>query len=251
MTSLSLGSYLDVREWRYGHFFWRSVRKSQYLHIQCPWMFNVDKWFHFGLRASVPREAHEDIVQGMKEARAAWLKHAPSMLLSHQSYELRDMLGRSRHRFFQMNQMDDHQVARALYNEVKDGNLLFVPERDEMRQCVQVIREQREKGAGPAPARAQQLDGVEMLRSLYGNSPRVPRNLGDAQTFQYAEVATNGDVQEIAARGVSEEHEAECFAEYEFRLEQCKLYRATTGDPYTLIACQQNAFRLYNQCRGF
>ncbi|SMG26071.1 hypothetical protein [Paraburkholderia susongensis] len=213
-------------------------------------MFDVDRWFHFALQASVPREAHDDLVEGMKEARIAWLRHAPSLLLSFQSYELRNALGESDN-IFHMNRMDNHQVARALYNEIKDGNLVFVPERDEMRKCVEAIRTQREKGSRQAPAHAQPPADAEVVRSFYGNSPRVPRNLGNAQPFEYRPDAISDDMQDIAARGVDEAQEAECFAEYEARLDQCKLYRATTGNPYTLVACQQNAFRLYNQCRGF
>jgi len=135
-----------------------SIRKSQYLHIESPWMFDVDRWFHLAWPARVPHEAHDDIVQGMQEARAAWLKHAESTLLAHPSQELRDMLGRSGNRFH-MKTMDNHQVAKALYNEVKDGNLLFVPERDPIRKCMEAIPKQREKGTRQAPADAQEPTG--------------------------------------------------------------------------------------------
>ena len=73
---------------------------------------------------------------------------------------------------------------------------------------------------------------------------------GSAQPFAYTEDLADGDVFDIAARGVSKAQEAECFAEYEARLEQCKLYAAMSGDPYTYVSCKANAFRLYNQCRG-
>jgi hypothetical protein len=208
MTSLFLGAHRDGREWRHGHFFWRSVNKSQTLHIKCPGMFDVDAWFHFALPASVPREAHDDLVQGMKEARAEWLKHAPSVLLSHPSYALRDMLGQSRNDFFPMNRMDDRQVARALYGAVKDGNLLFVPELGEMRQCVQAIREQREKDSGPAPAQAQRPNEAGMQTSLYGNSPRVPQSLGNAQPFTYQPNMPDGDVEQLAKSTVNERYAA-------------------------------------------
>ncbi|MGF6468486.1 hypothetical protein [Paraburkholderia youngii] len=177
MTSLSLGSFHEVRERRHGHFFSISLYRSFNLHIESNWLFDVDRWFHFALPASVPRESHDDIVQGMEEARAAWLRYSPSMLLSHQSYELRDMLGRSHNRFH-MYRMKDDEVAKALYNEVKGGSLIFVPERDEMRNCVQAIREQREKASRAGPVREPQSNDAGMLRSLYGDSPRVPENAG-------------------------------------------------------------------------
>ncbi|MGF6640720.1 hypothetical protein [Paraburkholderia sp. MM6662-R1] len=207
MTSLSLGTYHEVRERRHGHLFSVSLYRSFNLHIRSRWLFDVDRWFHFALPASTAREAHDDIVQGMEEARAAWLQHSPSVLLSHQPYELRDMLGRSDNRFH-MYRMKDDEVAKALYNEVKDGSLIFVPERDEMRKCVQAIREQREKASRTASARAQQPADADMLSSLYGNSPRVPQNagtpsysprvgsLGEAQPFEYSEdIPTGGEMQ--------------------------------------------------------
>jgi hypothetical protein len=93
------------------------------------------------------------------------------------------MLGWSDNRFH-MCRMKDDAVAKALYNEVKDGSLIFVPERDEMRKCVQAIREQREKASRPAPRRPLQRAEADMVRSLHGNSPRVPQNLSNAQPFQ-------------------------------------------------------------------
>ncbi|MGF6789332.1 hypothetical protein [Paraburkholderia sp. 35.1] len=54
-----------------------------------------------------------------------------------------------------------------------------------------------------------------VLSSLYGNSPRAPQNLGNAQAFNYQPDAVSDDVQDIAARGVSDFHETECFAQYE------------------------------------
>ncbi|MCC8402514.1 hypothetical protein LJ655_11535 [Paraburkholderia sp. MMS20-SJTN17] len=103
-----------------------------------------------------------------------------------------------------MNRMDDHEVARALYNEVKDGNLLFVPERYEMRKCVQAIREQREKSSALA-LRTQQAAEWDTTNLLYGNSTGVPQNVGtpsyspgasslrDAQPFEYSEDMPSGD----------------------------------------------------------
>ncbi|WP_052421055.1 hypothetical protein [Paraburkholderia ferrariae] len=161
-------------------------------------MFDVDRWFHLAWPPRVPREAHDDIVRGMQEARAAWLKHAESTLLSHPSHELRGMLGRSGNRFH-MKAMDNRQVAKALYNEVKDGNLLFVPERDPMRKCVEAIRKQREKGARQAPAGAQEPTGADVAKVLHDNGPRAPRHLRNAQSFEYKPDAPGKETEELAA----------------------------------------------------
>jgi hypothetical protein len=100
--------------------------------------------------------------------------------------------------------------------------------------------------------RASTNGGPTPIDDYFGDSPSGDSTpLGSAQPFAYTEDPANGDVFDIAARGVSKAQEAECFAEYEARLEQCKLYAAMSGDPYTYVSCKANAFRLYNQCRGY
>ncbi|MBB5498572.1 hypothetical protein [Paraburkholderia sp. MM5384-R2] len=147
--------------------------------------------------------------------------------------------------------MTNHQVAKALYDEVKNGNLLFVPERDDMRKCVEAIRKQREKGSGPAPARTQQPAEADMASSLLGNSPRVPQNLGNAKPLEYAPDALSGDVQQIAARGVSAAEETECDAIYHAEMTACSAAGAIFQDPRTYALCAQRAFANYQTCRGY
>ncbi|WP_240702135.1 hypothetical protein [Trinickia terrae] len=91
----------------------------------------------------------------------------------------------------------------------------------------------------------------EPFRAQFDAGSRVSTPLGDAQPFELGESSVGGDVMDIAARGVGEAQEAECYAEYEARLESCKLYAAMSSDPYTYVSCKANAFRLYNQCRGY
>ncbi|QGZ57450.1 hypothetical protein FAZ97_21315 [Paraburkholderia acidiphila] len=75
--------------------------------------------------------------------------------------------------------------------------------------------------------------------------------LGDAQPFEYKEDSAAGAVTDLAARGVSEADEAECYAQYERELDECKLYSAMPQDSYTYLACRAQAFTNYNQCRGY
>ncbi|CAG9254015.1 hypothetical protein BDI4_40079 [Burkholderia diffusa] len=75
--------------------------------------------------------------------------------------------------------------------------------------------------------------------------------LGDAQPFEYGEDLPGGDVQELAARGVSEADEAECFGRYELDMEQCQFARAIYNDPRTYAACTACAFSNYQSCRGY
>lgn len=75
--------------------------------------------------------------------------------------------------------------------------------------------------------------------------------LGDAQPFELGDGAGSGDVMDIAARGVSEEQEAECHALLELDLEKCEVARAMYQDPRTYALCKQNAFANYQSCRGY
>ncbi|EEA02566.1 hypothetical protein BH160DRAFT_2152 [Burkholderia sp. H160] len=79
----------------------------------------------------------------------------------------------------------------------------------------------------------------------------VSTPLGDAQPFKYTEVPQLGDVQELAARGVSEVDEAECFADYHSDMEQCQVARAMYQDPRTYALCTQRAFAKFQTCRGY
>ncbi|WP_084167091.1 PAAR domain-containing protein [Paraburkholderia caledonica] len=63
--------------------------------------------------------------------------------------------------------------------------------------------------------------------------------------------ANSGDVMELAARGVSEDDEAECHAQYELDMETCNAARAMYKNPAYFLACSQRAFERYQQCRGY
>ena len=45
--------------------------------------------------------------------------------------------------------MDTQQVIQAIRNALKNGDLIFVPERDELRACVKAIQDDRRKRSKP------------------------------------------------------------------------------------------------------
>ncbi|MFT4067569.1 hypothetical protein [Paraburkholderia sp.] len=79
----------------------------------------------------------------------------------------------------------------------------------------------------------------------------VSTPLGDARPFEYTGDPQFGDVQELAARGVSEVDEAECFADYHSDMGQCQVVRAMYQDPRTYALCTQRAFDKFQACRGY
>lgn len=61
----------------------------------------------------------------------------------------------------------------------------------------------------------------------------------------------SSDAMQLAARGVSEEDEAECHAQYEADMEACNMARAMYKSPAYFLSCSQRAFQRYQQCRGY
>jgi hypothetical protein len=75
--------------------------------------------------------------------------------------------------------------------------------------------------------------------------------LGNAAPFEYIKSTAGDDVLSIAARGVSEAQEADCYAMYNFEMEQCNFAGAIYNDPRTYALCKQNAFSNFQSCRGY
>ncbi|SAL12348.1 hypothetical protein [Caballeronia concitans] len=73
----------------------------------------------------------------------------------------------------------------------------------------------------------------------------------EASPFAYSEDQQLGNVLDIAARGVSESDEADCFSLYERDLRMCDVARAMYQDPRSVALCQQRAFENYQACRGY
>ncbi|RKP46859.1 PAAR domain-containing protein [Trinickia fusca] len=71
------------------------------------------------------------------------------------------------------------------------------------------------------------------------------------QPFAYTGAFASGQVDELAARGVSEEDEGECFSQYEEDMEACNAARAMYQSPAYFQSCAQRAFQRYQQCRGY
>lgn len=99
---------------------------------------------------------------------------------------------------------------------------------------------------------AAKLDASLAARAAHFADAQTSTSLGDAAPFEYSEDAISGDVEEIAARGVSAAEEAECDAMYEARMTCCGLLsKMYGGDMRTLLACKEQAFQDYQACRGY
>ncbi|WP_204117436.1 hypothetical protein [Paraburkholderia sp. C35] len=73
----------------------------------------------------------------------------------------------------------------------------------------------------------------------------------DFHPVESRSTATDADVLTIAARGVSEEQESECFGQYERDMMACDMIGAMYRDPRTFAECTRRAFSNYQICRGY
>ncbi|WP_233831976.1 PAAR domain-containing protein [Paraburkholderia sp. ZP32-5] len=103
--------------------------------------------------------------------------------------------------------------------------------------------------AGAGALAASQASGPSSGAGVADASPQTP--LGDAQPFEYHASQSGSAVQTEAARGVSEEDEAECHAQYERDMEECSFYKGVMGGQRRMDMCSQKAFQRYQQCRGY
>ena len=75
--------------------------------------------------------------------------------------------------------------------------------------------------------------------------------LSNAAPFEYVKSVTGDHTMSIAARGVSEGKEAQCFAEYETDMDLCSAGGAMFKSPAYYLDCKSRAFANYQQCRGY
>ncbi|MGV2288489.1 hypothetical protein AAHK20_07210 [Trinickia sp. YCB016] len=159
----------------YERFFWQSIDNSIYLHIYEPLWDRLVSYYRFAdgrLDTDITREELDALKTAMEAASAAFVRRrTPESLMSEIDHDLRAALGRSSRYADSLYLMNTHQVARALHEEVKEGRLVLLPERRELRECVAEILADGKK-------RSQAVGGVDKpapvspAEVLYGNTPR-------------------------------------------------------------------------------
>ena len=156
-----------------------------------------------------------------------------------------------------------------------DYNALLEPDRQSLREYNAAIdaRIEREARLSPSPFETVKESEMPFLLSvvrmvarsanLRCQTVQTPASgldeiadktgspLGNAEPFEYMKSATGNDVLSIAARGVDEAHEADCFSEYKIDMQQCDALAFHLGGARMSTLCKQNAFDRYQQCRGY
>ena len=159
----------------YERFFWQSIDNSIYLHICEPLWDRLVSYYRFAdgrLDADITLEELDALKTAMEAASAAFVRRrTPESLLSEIDHDLRAALGRSSRYADSLYLMNTHQVARALHEEVKEGRLVLLPERTEMRECVAEILADGKKRS-QAVGEANKPAPVSPAEVLYGNTPR-------------------------------------------------------------------------------
>ena len=184
---------------KYRHHLRRSVRNSIYLNLKTTQDVNIARHYCFATRrgeSDIGREEYDALVTAMHVARIAFLDGC--RLLSEADHDMRAALGRSSNYRHGMHQMHTQEVAKALYEEVKDGRIAFVPDRDELHACVHEILADRNKkrSSRGAASRARLRSPTEVL---YGKTPGI----APAPVSQFMEEEAGPDVNALVSRSPS------------------------------------------------
>jgi len=252
---------------KYSYLFWQSLRQPACLSLQDPRMFNPARHFTFGTHrhfTEVTPWEIEAITEAMHVARLAWMEAGQRLPLMCAESEMRAVLGKMA-LLGGYQQMDTGRSIEAVVRAVRHGDLIFVPRGDDLRACVGAIQKDRMKRLTPGPRQHERFDPRAAAQRMMGKPPRMPQNLDkrisppglnstpldDARSFEYEQADLSDDIHSVAARGVSEAHEAECFAQYERDMDECAAYRRAMGGQRFMDACSQRAFQSFQQCRGY
>ncbi|MDR5743684.1 hypothetical protein QCE73_11035 [Caballeronia sp. LZ029] len=235
-----LGPYYgsDSEHCKYAPKFFDSLTYPIYLSVQHPDMFDPSRHYCFGTTRNELEVTHDeiaDIASAMHAAREAFLQSFDTILLTCSDHELRSALRRSTESFPDWVWREKRRMAQSVRKEVERGRLTFVPTYEDLRACVKAIQEDRQKP---------RTFSVPQSRAT---SSRI----GDAHPFEYQPASLGDNATELAARGVGEAEEAECYAQYDFEMEECQVARATFQDSRTYLLCKQRAFENFQRCRGY
>jgi hypothetical protein len=97
-------------------------------------------------------------------------------------------------------------------------------------------------------------DVLERIKKTYEasvNSVDHVMSLDDARPFGLELSSESDNVLAMAARGVSEAQEDDCFSQYERDMMACDMIGAMYRDPRTYAECTRRAFSNYQGCRGY
>lgn len=254
--------YRASRESRkYMHLFYRSLRQPVYLSLQNPRMFNAARHLTFGTRrdfTEVTRQEIEDVTEAMQAARLAFLEGGGLHFSpSSGDTDMRAVLGKLSlpGGYRPIHQMNTPQVLEAVRDALIDGELIFVPEEDDLRACVKAIQEDRPKRPAPRVQSQQDNNPYATVQQMMGKPPRIPCGrdtpLSDAQPFEYLPDTVGNAEQDAASFLLSHEEKEECMEKWLEDQDICWSIGKAMGGYGTVQACIDRARYNYNICMGF
>lgn len=189
--------------------FWPSLNQSIYLSVRDSHTFDPVHQYCFGTSQHVTEVTHTeiaDITIAMQVARSAFLHNGfLRASLTTCASDLRAVLGRINfHRGPTHFPYEVSEIARAVLDEVKRGNLIFVPTNEDLRICVKAIQEDRQKRPAPYARQPQGENPYAIVQQMMGKPSRMaqnldmPSSLSDAQPFDYQSDMPAGNVLEVA-----------------------------------------------------
>ncbi|WP_232477605.1 hypothetical protein [Caballeronia calidae] len=191
------------------HLFWRSVNQSIHLSVRDSHTVDPVRHYCFGTSqhfTEVTRSEIADISVAMQIAREAFLQNGfLHTSLTACDTELRSVLARiDIHRGPAYFPYEVSEVAQAVLDEVKHGNLVFVPTNEDLRICVKAIQEDRKKRHASDAQQPRSANPYATIEQMIGEPLRMPQNLDtlspldDVQPFKYHPGMPDGEVFDLA-----------------------------------------------------
>jgi hypothetical protein len=159
---------------------------------------------------------------------------------------------------------DGWWVIVALLKEVRRGSLLAIkgprhslfPSPYRTTPLRNLVAKTGSRTDGEPMLSVQYDSATRQARSAAARAARVgdrntPTMFSDATPFELGNPTDSNDALTMAARGVNDAQEAECFVKYEVDMELCSMTGAMYKDSRTYLLCKQRAFENYQQCRGY
>ena len=160
--------------------------------------FSFDSWLIWG-RKQLTREEQDEIKEVLRIAHEDFVKwFDPDSWTTNcaDMHQLRHLLRRTDHTLL-IHIMSIHEVARAVHEKLRSGQLIFIPPREAVGRYIENARRRREQvmGRGRSAVPEEQAVALSISRAVtsYGNASRGPVAPSPVADFMANEVGEDVD----------------------------------------------------------
>lgn len=118
------------------------------IHVTEARNISLASWWSLVARQPLTREEHEELTQALKTAHedfVTWASSLPWRSSNADMHSLRHLLSRTNGVGLRIHLMSDHEVARAIFEDLQQGKLIFVPPPWDVKWYIEETRTQRNR----------------------------------------------------------------------------------------------------------